>query len=342
MSLWVEGQRCPHCGHLSRCTTSDCHFSRRTTDGLRRSVDLLQRSIAQDPNYAPAHAALSDAYGLAREWYPLPKSVIDQRRRDAVQKALALDPSSSEAHAALASAKSSFTYDFDFDGAEKEHLVAIQLNPNNAHARFWYGLDLRSCGRTAEAVAEIRKALELDPLSLIINDQLANTYGWSGDFAAAEKQFRHTIELDPQWPRAHYDFAAMLEDRGDLAAALDEYERADQLKDNLTPQMLKTYEEGRAALQSRGAIGYWEYYARFRESQIATRTPADLSFAVYAAAIDQARAGHLDKSLHWIETGYQQQNELFADLAVLPAFEPLRREPRFRAIAQKFHVLKPR
>ena len=120
-----------------------------------------------------------------------------------------LDPLLGEAHAALGLVKSH--YDFDFPDAQREFLEAIKLNPNYPEAHLFYaGGYLTPMGRHQEAIAEMRKALELDPLSLPLNNLMGNTYMWAGDFQKSRQQFQHTIELDPTFPFSHFSFANLL------------------------------------------------------------------------------------------------------------------------------------
>ena len=156
-----------------------------------------------------------------------PKESLPEAR-DAATKAILLDPSLAEAHAALGMEKSH--YEFDFPGAEREFLKALELNPNSAYAHLFYSnCYLMPMGREAEAIAENQKALTLDPLSLPINNFMGMTYLFAGDYEKSYRQFQHTIELDPTFPLAHAYFAALLVAMDKYEQAIEEDERAEVL-----------------------------------------------------------------------------------------------------------------
>ena len=136
------------------------HWNKRAQQDLRKSIEHFKQAIALDPSYALAYAGLADAYTLlanagspAREFMP--------KAREAAQQALSLDDGLAEAHAALGNII--IYYDYDFAGAEREHQRAIELNPNYATARHWYSELLMGLGRDEESLAEVRRALEIDP-----------------------------------------------------------------------------------------------------------------------------------------------------------------------------------
>src|SRR5438093_5701412 len=150
-------------------------WSKRSTANLRKSIDYFNQAIAQDPNYALAYA------GLAQAWMVLPAYnggapvECKPHAEAAARKALSLDETLSDAVAVLASIKAE--YDFDFPDARAEYERAIQLNPNDATARHWFSTDcLATTGDHVSELAEMQRAAELDPLSLVINTNLGNAY----------------------------------------------------------------------------------------------------------------------------------------------------------------------
>src|SRR2546421_8901102 len=154
-------------------------WNKRNGPDLRKSIDYFNQAIAKDPNYALAYA------GLAQGWMVLPAynggtpSECTPQAIAAARKALSLDEGSSDAVAVLASAKAE--YDFDFAGARAEYERAVRLNPNDATAHHWFATDvLASTGDHAAELAEMKRALELDPLSLVITTNLGNSYVHNG------------------------------------------------------------------------------------------------------------------------------------------------------------------
>src|SRR5271155_1980359 len=148
-------------------------WNKRTADGLKKAVDYFNQAIAKAPNYAAAYSGLADTYALLGDWqYAVmtPKEAMP-RAKAAAMKALELDDSLGEAHASLAFCLDGF--DWNFEAADREFRRAIELNPGYATAHHWYAWHLSLLGRNTEALAEMRKAENLDPLSLIINSDLA-------------------------------------------------------------------------------------------------------------------------------------------------------------------------
>ena len=146
----------------------------------------------------------------------------------AAMKALVLDPLLGEAHTALGLLRSH--YDYDLPGAQREFLESIQLNPNYANAHLFYaGAYLTPMGRHREAIAEMKKALELDPLSLPLNNYMGNTYLYAEEYDKALQQFRRTIDLDPTFPLAHFFFANLLVDTGKYEQAIKQVQKGELL-----------------------------------------------------------------------------------------------------------------
>ena len=153
-------------------------WSKRTEEGFERAIGYFNQSIEKDPNYALASVGLADAYILMGVYcYQRPHEVMPKARQ-AAQKALELDNKLAEAHASLAHMR--MLYDWDWPGAEKQFQRAIELNPGYAPAHLWYSLTLSSIGRLEEALIEIKRAQELDPLSLIINTDVGLVHYLAG------------------------------------------------------------------------------------------------------------------------------------------------------------------
>src|SRR5262249_45363774 len=152
------------------------------------------------------------------------------KAREAAFQALSLDPNLAEAHAALA--KLDF-FALDLAGSVSEYERAIKLKPNYATAHQWFGNDsLVGLGRFAEAIAEGKRAVELDPLSPIINADFGVTLYLARRYDEAIEQLRHALTLDPTFFYAHYSLGIALQLKGDLSGAIAEYEKARQLSDD--------------------------------------------------------------------------------------------------------------
>jgi len=205
-------------------------FAQRTESGLRRAIENFQHAVALDPSYAQAYASLAIAYRVSRGYLPPEESRTLPSGKAEAERAVQLDPMLSEVHVALAVVNTST---FDWASAEREFKVAIETNPNDANAHYFYAKDyLLPQGRFDEATAEYRKALQLDPLSEVINTNLGVGLMIAKRFDEAREQFRKTLELDPKFEIASERFA-------ELEAYLGNYSTAQQLRPTFCPEDAK-------------------------------------------------------------------------------------------------------
>ncbi len=173
-------------------------FSKRTKRELEKAVELLERAVRLDPEYALAHAGLAEAYLLISSWV-LPHETIPKARQ-AAETALRLDPSMAEANTALGLI--AMNYDWDWVEAERRYRRAIDLNPSYSTAHHWLGEYLAWMGRFEEGIAEVRRAEDLDPLSLIIKTDVGKVLMIGRRYDDALVQLRRTLELDPNYAPA--------------------------------------------------------------------------------------------------------------------------------------------
>jgi TolB-like protein/DNA-binding winged helix-turn-helix (wHTH) protein len=186
-------------------------WNKRTAEGLKAALNYFNQAIAKDPKYAPAYSGLADTYALLADWeygVMTPKEALPKAKAAAI-KALELDSTLGEAHTSLAFCLDVF--DWDLDSAGKEYQRAIELNPGYATAHQWYASHLIVLGRNDEAIAEMRKAESLDPLSLIISADLADFLVVAHAYDESIRESRKTIEMDPNFalgarPRIHLCF----------------------------------------------------------------------------------------------------------------------------------------
>src|SRR3984957_11830598 len=176
-------------------------WNKRTPDGFREAAKQFQQSIGKDPGYARSYAGLADTYALMAEYYLGPPDELIPKARAATLKALSLDEQSAEAHASLALIAQN--YDWDWQTAEKEFRRAIELDPNYATGHHWYAEHLAFQARFAEAFAEMQRALQPDPLSLIMKTDRAVFLYYARQYDRSIAQFREVLEMDPDFVRAH-------------------------------------------------------------------------------------------------------------------------------------------
>ncbi len=300
-------------------------WNKRTEEGLQKSIEFFQQAIDLDPTYALAYAGLADAYVILGWWQYLEPKETFTKAKSAARKAIEIDDSLAEAHAALAFSK--FTYDWDWQGAEKEFKRAIALNPKYASAHQWYADWLGIMGRYDEARAEIRKALELDPLSLIINAASGLLYQYAGDDDKAIRQLNKTLEMDPNFIPAHsWLFGSYLR-KGMHDKSFNHFIAAYSAFYELTS-------EEKDAVHTIYEDFGWDGVARFMIAKLEVRSkekyvsPADLS--MYYVLL-----GDHEQALDYLEKAYQIRSSRMAYLGVMPEFEALHSEPRFQALLKK-------
>ena len=238
-----------------------------------------------------------------------------------------LDPQLAEAHAALGLVKSH--YDFDFPGAQREFLKAIELNPNYANAYLFYaGAYLTPMGRHEDAIAEMKKALELDPLSLPLNNVMANTYLWAGDYDKSLQQFQRTIGLDPAFPLVHFFFAGLLQELGKYDQAIKENQRGELLLGVSPEQAAAEAAEFQEAFQSGGPRGYCQKNLDITLKE--HKQAGARYFEVIALASAYARVGDKENAFEWLEKSYaDKEGQDITLLRWLPDFNSLHNDPRF-------------
>ena len=300
-------------------------WNKRTGPDLRRAIDYFKQAIDKDPNYALAYAGLGDSYILLsgfgaatpRESFPLAEA--------AAKKAIEIDDTLAEAHTTLAFARCA--YRLDFTGSIKEFERAIALNPNYATAHHWFGDGpLLAVGQFDRAVAEGKRAVELDPLSLIINADLGADYLTARRYDEAIEQLRKTIDMDPRFYYARWNLAEALELKGKLREALPEYKKAVELDDD--PFVLALLGQAYAKLGQRDEA--LKILAQL--PQLATRRYVpSYSFAILYMAL-----GEKDKAIEWLERGYDEGAGLdLIFVKVDPMLDPLQGEPWFKALVAK-------
>jgi TolB-like protein/Tfp pilus assembly protein PilF len=300
-------------------------WNKRTGNDLKKSIDYFNQAIAADPKYALAYAGVAEAYvllptyagGTPQECYP--------KAEAAGKRALALDETVAEAHNALGEAF--LFYDFDFSRSIREFQRAIELKPNYASAHQWYGNDLLvPLGRFDEAIAELKRAVWLDPLSLIINEDLGNTYYYARRYDEAIEQLTKTLEMDPGFYYAHWLLGVAFEAKGTLDAAIEEYQKARALNDD--PFMLALLSHAYAATGNKTeALKTLDQLKELSKQRYVT---------AYSFAIVYLGLSDKEEALRWLQKSYQDRAGYnIVSIKVDPFLDPLRGEPRFEELVAK-------
>jgi TolB-like protein/DNA-binding winged helix-turn-helix (wHTH) protein/Flp pilus assembly protein TadD len=299
------------------------HFNKRTPKEVEIAIDCYRRAIARDPDFAPAYLGLADSYSLLGNMREEPPQKIAQEAKDSLLKALSLDNSLASAHASLAWILANV--DWNWSASEKEYEKALALGPNDAGVHHRYAVYLAGLGRTPEAVTQIRLARQLDPLSPV----LRTSTGWillrgrAPDTALTE--CRNALDLDPAFVRAHLCLGEAYEQKGQLDIAVSEFLQGRIL----AGEPAENVEALRKALAQAGYSGYFQERLKQLTKNSQTRYVSPYDFAdIYV------RLGRSQEAIQWLEAAYREHSPYLTNIQVEPRLDPLREDPRFRAIVQ--------
>jgi TolB-like protein/tetratricopeptide (TPR) repeat protein len=304
------------------------HWYRRSPDALKRGVECLQQAIDLDPTYALAHAGLADAYvslgwdlfGLALPSEAYPKA------KQAAQRALELDPNCAEAHAALGWSAGGF--DWDWAAAERGLRHAIALKPQYGPVHIWYSHLLRALNRTEESHAESRRALECDPLGLVLNMHLGWHHLYSRHYQKAVEQLLKTLELDHTFIMAHVFLGQTYEQTGELPSAVREFEAAAELS-----QRHPTY---LADLGHAYAVAGRRADAQAILDEM-TRVSSHRYVAARAIAEVHLGLGDVDQAFAWLDKAFEQRNGWLIHIRENPRYDRLRTDARYLDLVRRMN-----
>ena len=299
-------------------------WNKRTAEGLRVAAAYFNQAVEEDPNYPQAYSGLADTYALLGDWqYAVmtPKEALPKAKAAAI-KALELDSSLGEAHNSLAFCLEGF--DWDFSAAEKEFRRAIELNPSYATAHHWYAWHLSLLGRDSEAISEMKKAKDLDPLSLIINADLAELYLIAHSDDESIQQSRRTIEMDSNFALAHNQLAQAYLQKQRFGEAVGELQKAIKISGGsptFTANLARTY----AAMGRRNeAIELLD--------DLRKHSSPEYSYASDIASVYVA-LGDSDRAMTWLEKGFDERFN--PGVLLRPGFDPIRADPRFQNLLRR-------
>jgi TolB-like protein len=300
-------------------------WSKRGGENLRQAIAFYEQAIARDPNFAPAYAGLAEAYMVLPRYAETAPQETYPKAKAAALKALQLNDKLAEAHSALGFVL--WVGDFDMAGSISEFQRAIALDPNSANAHKWYGNPtLVAIGRFDEAIKEIKRAAELDPLSTIINSDLGWTLMLARRYDEAIAQLRKTLEMDPTFYYAHLNLGLTLQLKGDLSGAIAEYIKAQQLSED--PEIRVRLADAKAHSGDKEAA----------EQMLAELEELGHHRYVhtYWRALLYLSLGNHDEAIRWLEKGIADHEGRDINwIKVDPLLDPLRGDPRFEALVQK-------
>jgi TolB-like protein/Flp pilus assembly protein TadD len=299
-------------------------WNRRTADDLKKAIEQFDLAVQKDPNYALAYVGLADSYGIAGNF---PGSSVKEsipRAKAYATKALEIDDSLGEAYATLGLVNALL---WNWAEAEKAYKRSIELNPNYATARQWYSRLLNTVGRKDEALAEIKRANEIDPLSMVIISNVAGFYRERGDYQSAIEQNNKIVEISPSYIAVQVTFAEIYLDQKRSAEALAAAEKARDVP-----------------VVGIGVLGRAYAQLGMRDEALAAIKTLEEGFAngtngsATNIAFIYVLLGDKEKTFEWLEKAFQARDTDLPRFRLGPTFDPIRDDPRYKDLLKRMNL----
>lgn len=301
-------------------------LNQRNIPGFQKAIGYFNQAIEKDPNFALAYSGLADSHTLLALYGEGPTATA--KAKSAAAKALALDGTLAEAHTSLAAVK--ILQDWDWTGAEQEFQRALDLNSNFAQAHHWYGnLLLGPEGRHDEAIAELQRAQELDPLCLIISADTGFAYYLAGRYDLAMQAYQRVLATNPNFVPVHFYLSQYYKQTGQYDLWLNETVENDRLSGSSSQgqYMQQLYRQG-------GFRTVMEEMAKpAGSSRLATST--NLRLDACSSAQANAVLGRNQLALDAMEKCNRDAGLALIYAKVDPVWTNLRPEPRFQALLRR-------
>jgi Flp pilus assembly protein TadD len=300
------------------------YSNRRTEEGLERGIQYFKEAVAKDPNYAVAYSALAHSYNNLADYSILSPQEAIPKARAAASTALELDDNLAEAHAAIGMSNLAFQ---DWPGAERQLRRALELNPGYARAHHLLAMWLWGQGRVDQALAEIRRARELDPLSPLVNTNVGMALYLARQYDQAIEQQKRTLELDPNFIPAHWPLGLAYEQKGILAEAIAEFQKA------ASPERNRLY---LASLGHAYAVAGRRAEARKVLGEL-TELSKQAYIPAYEIAVLYTGLGENDHAFATLQRACDEHSGRLFLLKVDPRLDPLRSDPRFQDLLRRLN-----
>src|ERR1039458_10324777 len=302
------------------------HWAKRTFAETRKAIEYFRKATDAEPTYARAYAGLADCYITLPMTSDMPSKDCFPKARAAVSKALELDGNLAEAHTSLGTIR--FWFDWNWSGAEECYQRALEINPNYVVARLYRAHCLSNAGRHEEAIAEINRAVRLDPLSPILSTLLAEFLYHARRYDQAVTQFHNAVELAPRFWIAHLNFAKVYEQIGEHGRAIAELELARTSSDgNTEPISLLGYVLAKGGRHTEAENALAELIALAGQKYV---PPMNI-------ALLYAGLGKQDLIVEGLERGIRDRDVRVTFLRD-PKWDRLRENPRFREILRQVRL----
>ena len=307
-------------------------WSKRDAENLPKAIKEFNHALALDEKYALAYAGLADCYNLLPSYGVLSPTEAYPQAMRAATRAVEIDDTIAEPHVALARIKAN--YYWDWPGAETEFKRAIELNPTYSTAHYFYALNyLAPMGKLDEAAAELRRALELEQFSLIINTNLGLIFYYQGQYDQAIAQYRKALELNGRFVTARLRLMDVYLETGRFDEALAQHELIVEPVGTENPRFLKQL---KMALRQSGAEGYWRERLDQAKEKIALKAEYVPPTSVAGFA---ARVGDKEQAFEWLEKAYAERDEGLTRLKLDPRYKTLRDDPRYADLLRRIRLV---
>ena len=295
-------------------------WNKRSLDGFRAAIAHFQQAVEKDPNYAVAYAGLADCYVLLGVYGEIPNRDAYPLAKAAAVRALELDETLAEAHASLG--RSIIAHDWDWAAARREFERALQLNPNYATAYYWYSYYDMAMGDLDEAARKMKRAVDLEPLSLNMNAEMGRVLLYQRQYDAAIEQQRKTLQMDPNFNIARQLLAMAYLHKGRFAEALE-----------TSSHVVATNRHGFVMARAHVRLGNRPLAQRVASDMEALgrsrHVPANVIANAYIGLDDRERA------FQWLEKAFQDRSLRPDFMRVDPVYDDLRADPRFRDLLRR-------
>jgi tetratricopeptide (TPR) repeat protein/predicted Ser/Thr protein kinase len=300
---------------------------KRSIPDAQKAAEVLEQAVRLDPNYAQAWAGLAQTHRYISTFAGSKAQDEQQKSIEALNTALALDENLADAHWALCEHKMS--YEWDFDGAERECKRAIELDPNFSQAHSAYSRYLSVRGRFDEGIAEIKTAIDLEPASLINQRDYGVRLYYARRYADAVTQLKRVIAMDEKFVTTYNWLVVALEMQGNYPEAFEWWMKVQALPEPEPEEAMQAY---RAAYQSSGWQGLM--LERTRRCDEDSLKP-NYRGVYFQGAVEHAKIGHKDKAFEYLEKSYQRRESWMNMLKVEPGLDSLRDDPRFDELVKR-------